>query len=51
MVQVGAERPWIKREQMGTQEFVRYRARDGRMIPAYFTLPACKSSDLKTGNG
>jgi dipeptidyl aminopeptidase/acylaminoacyl peptidase len=39
MVQVGAERPWIKPEQMGIQDFVRYRARDGRMIPAYFTLP------------
>jgi dipeptidyl aminopeptidase/acylaminoacyl peptidase len=39
MVQVGAQRPWIKPEQMGTQDFARFRARDGRMIPTYFTLP------------
>jgi acetyl esterase/lipase len=40
MVQLGAQRPWIKPAQMGLQEFDHYRARDGRMIPVYFTLPA-----------
>lgn len=39
-VQVGAERPWIRSSQMGIQEFEHYRARDGRIIPVYFTVPA-----------
>ena len=33
-------RSWIKPEQMGRVEPIRYKARDGLEIPAYLTLPA-----------
>ncbi len=36
---IGSERPAIKAAQMGTQEVVRYKARDGLVIPAWLTLP------------
>ena len=36
---IGSERPAIKAAQMGTQEVVRYKARDGLMIPAWLTIP------------
>lgn len=33
------ERPWIDPKQMGVREPITYRARDGRSIPGYLTLP------------
>ena len=36
---LGSTRPWIKPEQMGTRDFVYYKARDGMSIPAYVTTP------------
>ncbi len=36
---VGATRPAINPAEMGSQEVVRYKARDGLMIPALLTLP------------
>ncbi len=36
---IGSERPAIKPAQMGTQEVVRYKARDGLEIPAWLTIP------------
>jgi len=36
---VGASHPKIQAAQMGTQELLRYKARDGREIPAWLTLP------------
>lgn len=39
-----ASRPEIKPEQMGTRDFDRYPARDGRSIPVYVTTPAGKAS-------
>lgn len=36
---VGEEYPGISPKQMGTQQMVRYKARDGLEIPAYLTLP------------
>jgi len=36
---IGSERPAIKAAQMGTQEVVRYKARDGLVIPAWLTIP------------
>ncbi|HEY0060870.1 MAG TPA: alpha/beta fold hydrolase [Telluria sp.] len=37
---VGSTRPDINPAQMGQQQFIRYKARDGREIPALLTLPA-----------
>ena len=37
---VGESRPGIQPAQMGRQQFVRYKARDGLEIPALLTLPA-----------
>lgn len=37
---VGSSRPWIDPARMGTEEFVEFRARDGRRIPTYVTKPA-----------
>ena len=37
---IGSARPAIKAAQMGTQEVVRYKARDGLVIPAWLTIPA-----------
>ncbi|MEH6434947.1 alpha/beta hydrolase family protein [Massilia sp. DD77] len=37
---VGNSRPAIQPAQMGTQQFVRYKARDGLEIPALLTVPA-----------
>jgi len=39
LTRLGSARPWIRPEQMGTRDFVRYKARDGLMIPAYVTTP------------
>ena len=39
LTRLGFERPWIKPEQMGTRDFVHYKARDGLSIPAYVTTP------------
>lgn len=36
---VGSSHPKIQAAQMGSQELVRYKARDGREIPAWLTLP------------
>ena len=36
---LGAEHPDIEPAQMGLRDFHRYRARDGRNIPAYVTMP------------
>ena len=36
---IGSERPAIKASQMGNQEMVRYKARDGLVIPAWLTIP------------
>jgi len=36
---IGQTRPQIKAEEMGTQDVVRYAARDGLQIPAVLTLP------------
>lgn len=36
---IGSERPSIKPAQMGTQEMVHYKARDGLKIPAWLTIP------------
>ncbi|SHH52967.1 S9 family peptidase [Massilia sp. CF038] len=41
---VGSTRPDINPAQMGQQQFVRYKARDGRDIPALLTLPAGASA-------
>jgi dipeptidyl aminopeptidase/acylaminoacyl peptidase len=32
-------RPWLKGELMPTRKYIEYKARDGRTIPAYLTLP------------
>ncbi len=37
---IGATHPDIKPGEMGRQDFVKYRARDGLEIPAWLTLPA-----------
>jgi dipeptidyl aminopeptidase/acylaminoacyl peptidase len=37
---IGASRPWLPPSLMGERRFVRYTARDGRVIPAWLTLPA-----------
>ena len=36
---IGSSRPAIKAAQMGNQEVVRYKARDGLVIPAWLTIP------------
>ncbi|MYM32598.1 prolyl oligopeptidase family serine peptidase [Duganella sp. CY15W] len=41
---LGAEHPDIQVEQMGLRDFHHYKARDGRSIPAYVTLPPGKAS-------
>jgi dipeptidyl aminopeptidase/acylaminoacyl peptidase len=43
---VGSNYGEIKPEQMGTQDLVHYKARDGLEIPAWLTLPAGKSKNL-----
>ena len=42
--EVERPRSWIKPEQMGRVEPLRYKARDGLEIPAYLTLPAGKTA-------
>ncbi len=37
--EVFVSRPWIKEEQMAEQRFISYKARDGRLINAYITIP------------
>jgi dienelactone hydrolase len=37
---IGNERPWINPEDLGTQKWVTYTARDGMEIPALLDLPA-----------
>jgi dipeptidyl aminopeptidase/acylaminoacyl peptidase len=44
---VGGARPWIDPKQMGPRDFVRFQARDGRTIPAYFTLPPGRRKDQR----
>jgi dienelactone hydrolase len=39
LLSIGSAHPAIDPEQMGMRDFHRYRARDGRSIPAYVTLP------------
>jgi dipeptidyl aminopeptidase/acylaminoacyl peptidase len=36
---IGAARPWINPNAMGQRDFVRFKARDGLVIPAYVTRP------------
>jgi dipeptidyl aminopeptidase/acylaminoacyl peptidase len=43
---VGESRPGINPAQMGRQQFVRYKARDGLEIPALLTLPPGKKANL-----
>jgi dipeptidyl aminopeptidase/acylaminoacyl peptidase len=38
-IKLGVSHPGISPQQMGQTDFVRYKARDGREIPAYITLP------------
>ncbi len=40
-----SQRSWIKPELMSPRKFIQYKARDGRMIPAYVTIP--KNSEGK----
>jgi dipeptidyl aminopeptidase/acylaminoacyl peptidase len=46
LVSLGQEHPAIRPAQMGTTDFVRFKARDGLEIPLYFTLPP---GERKTG--
>lgn len=39
--------PWLRPEQLARRRFVRYRARDGRSIPAYLTMPAPRTDGRK----
>jgi dipeptidyl aminopeptidase/acylaminoacyl peptidase len=39
MTKLGSRNPLIKPEQLSDVEFIRYPARDGKMIPAYVTKP------------
>jgi dipeptidyl aminopeptidase/acylaminoacyl peptidase len=39
LARLGSTHPAIDRQQMGQTDFVHYKARDGRRIPAYLTLP------------
>lgn len=43
---LGEARSWIKPGQMAPMDFVKYKARDGLMIPAYLTLPKGKKKHL-----
>jgi dipeptidyl aminopeptidase/acylaminoacyl peptidase len=43
---VGDSRPGINPAQMGRQQFIRYKARDGMEIPAVLTLPPGKKTGL-----
>jgi dipeptidyl aminopeptidase/acylaminoacyl peptidase len=43
---VGESRPGINPAQMGRQQFIRYKARDGMEIPAVLTLPPGKKTGL-----
>jgi dienelactone hydrolase len=40
LTRLGTSHPAIDRAQMGQTDFVRYKARDGLVIPAYLTLPS-----------
>jgi hypothetical protein len=42
MAQIASRNPLLKPEQLSDVEFVKYPARDGRMIPAYVTKPKGK---------
>jgi len=44
LVELGRQRGWIKPEQMGRVEVVRFKARDGLEIPSYLTIPAGKEA-------
>ncbi|WP_374349356.1 alpha/beta hydrolase family protein [Chitinimonas sp.] len=44
LIRFAESRPDIKPDQMGLRDFYRYRARDGREIPVYVTVPAGGSS-------
>lgn len=44
LVSLGSAHPDIQPAQMGLRDFHRYRARDGRSIPAYVTTPPGKAS-------
>lgn len=39
VVSLGGQRPWIDPEQIGEQQWVSYKARDGREIPALLDFP------------
>jgi dipeptidyl aminopeptidase/acylaminoacyl peptidase len=39
MAKLGSQNPLLKPEQLADVEFIRYPARDGKMIPAYVTKP------------
>jgi dipeptidyl aminopeptidase/acylaminoacyl peptidase len=39
LVRLGEERPNLKGKSVGVMDFVKYKARDGLEIPAYFTIP------------
>ncbi|NRR29199.1 S9 family peptidase [Oxalobacteraceae bacterium] len=43
---IGGARPTIVPAQMSPQQLVHYRARDGRSIPAWLTLPAAQNKNL-----
>jgi dipeptidyl aminopeptidase/acylaminoacyl peptidase len=43
---IGGGRPGIKPSEMGRQDFVHFKARDGMSIPAWLTLPATGGSKL-----
>ncbi len=40
MVKIGSRNPLLKAEQLADVEFITYKARDGKTIPAYVTKPA-----------
>lgn len=44
LLSLGSSHPEIQAAQMGLRDFHRYKARDGRSIPAYVTLPPGKAS-------
>jgi len=43
---LGSTRPDIKSSEMGRQDFIKYRARDGLEVPAWLTLPAKEGKKL-----
>ena len=43
---IGSEHPAIKPAEMGREDFVKYKARDGLEIPAWLTLPAGGGKNL-----